>query len=118
LNSKRITSEIQVGDYVDVRDKDYVWCKGIIKMILESAKREPIYLIHYEGFDDAEDEVLFKNSPRLAKPGYYTSRCDIPRYRFDKSLAGTKQTMIINKMQSKTSAIQNKIESSAKANPI
>lgn len=57
-------------------------------MIVESAKREPIYLIHYEGFEDSKDEVLFKNSPRLAKPGFYTNRCDIPRYKFDKSPTG------------------------------
>jgi hypothetical protein len=58
-------------------------------MIVESAKREPIYLVHYIGFDEALDEVFFKNSPRLAQSGFYTNRCDIPQYKFGKSAAGT-----------------------------
>lgn len=49
-------------------------------MIIESAKREPVLLIHYSGFDETKDEVLFRNSPRLAKFGFYTARSDIPAY--------------------------------------
>lgn len=47
-------------------------------MIIESAKREPVLLIHYEDFDESKDEVLFRNSARLAKFGSYTKRNDIP----------------------------------------
>jgi hypothetical protein len=39
-----------------------------------------VLLIHYLGFDETKDEVLFRNSPRLAKFGHYTSRSDIPAY--------------------------------------
>lgn len=49
-------------------------------MIIESAKREPVLLVHYLGFDNEKDEVLFRNSPRLAKFGTYTARSDIPAY--------------------------------------
>ncbi len=49
-------------------------------MIIESAKREPVLLVHYIGFDESKDEVLFRNSPRLAKFGTYTARSDIPAY--------------------------------------
>lgn len=65
-----------------MRDKDYIWCKGSVKMIIESAKREPVLLVHYEGFDEKRDEVLFRNSPRLAKRSAYTGRPEIPHYRF------------------------------------
>ena len=52
-------------------------------MIIESAKREPVLLVHYIGFDDSKDEVLFRNSPRLAKFGTYTARSDIPAYELN-----------------------------------
>jgi hypothetical protein len=76
--SKRLDSEITIGEKVDIRDKEYIWCKGTVKMIIESAKREPVLLIHYEDFDESKDEVLFRNSSRLAKFGSYTNRNDIP----------------------------------------
>jgi len=67
------TSDIAIGTKVDIRDKEYIWCKGIIKMIIESAKRVPVLLLHYEGFEESKDEVLFKDSSRLAKAGAYTN---------------------------------------------
>lgn len=88
LQSKRLGSEVAIGDQVDIRDKDYVWCKGIIKMIIESAKRAPVLLVHYDDFDDDKDEALHKNSPRLAKAGVYTNRSEIPRYRLKPGRAG------------------------------
>ena len=82
LTGKRLdTSDIVIGTKVDIRDKEYIWCKGIIKMIIESAKRDPVILVHYEGFEENKDEVLFKNSPRLAKAGAYTGKSEIPSYR-------------------------------------
>lgn len=71
---------MNIGDAVDIRDMDYVWCKGHIKMVIESAKREPVFLVHYDGFDDSKDEVLLQNSSRLAIAGTYTSRKEIPRH--------------------------------------
>ena len=55
---RRLPNELQIGDRVDVRDADYIWCKGVIRLIVESAKREPVLLIHYEHFDDSKDEAL------------------------------------------------------------
>lgn len=83
--SNRIGSEIAAGASVDIRDKEYIWCKGTIKMIIESEKREPVILVHYVGFEDAKDEVLFRNSPRLAKAGAYTTRKDIPTYKIQQN---------------------------------
>lgn len=68
---------------MDVRDLDYVWSEGTIKLIIESKNKLPILLVHYTNKDESKDEVLFKNSPRLANPGVYTSRWDIPKYLFD-----------------------------------
>ena len=77
-------SELAIGDEVDIRDSEYIWCKGVIKMIIESAKREPVLFVHYKCFDESKDEALHKNSARLAKKGAFTSRTDIPRYRFER----------------------------------
>jgi len=51
-----------------------VWTEGTIKLIVESKNRDPIVLVHYNHLDDSKDEVVFKNSPRLAKHTTYTSR--------------------------------------------
>jgi hypothetical protein len=40
-----------------------------------------VILVHYEGFEESKDEVLFKNSLRLAKAGAYTGKFEIPSYR-------------------------------------
>ena len=53
-------------------------------MIIESAKREPVLFVHYKCFDESKDEALHKNSARLAKKGAFTTRTDIPRYRFER----------------------------------
>jgi hypothetical protein len=50
-------------------------------MIIESPKRSPTLLVHYDIFDETRDEVLFLNSPRLATYGHFTSRHDLPAYR-------------------------------------
>jgi hypothetical protein len=34
--------------------------------------------VNYLGCDASKDELIFKNSPRLAKYGFYTFRSDIP----------------------------------------
>ena len=51
-----------------------MWTEGTIKLIVESKNRDPIVLVHYNHLDDSKDEVVFKNSPRLAKHTTYTSR--------------------------------------------
>lgn len=50
-------------------------------MIIESVRREPILVIHFDGWSKHYDELLFKNSPRIAQKGTYTSRDDIPCYK-------------------------------------
>jgi len=76
---RRIDTDIEVGSKVDIRDKDYVWTVGTVMLIIESIKREPVFVIHYDGLDSTTDEVIFRNSVRLAKFGTYTRRSDIPK---------------------------------------
>jgi len=49
-------------------------------MKIESANKEPLLAIHYEGWNKYFDEILPINSQRLAPHGLYTSRLDIPKY--------------------------------------
>lgn len=76
---RRIDTDLEVGSKVDIRAPDYVWTVGTVKLIIESIKREPVFVIHYDGLDSTTDEVIFKNSVRLAKHGTYTLRNDIPK---------------------------------------
>ena len=64
-----------------MRDTDYIWCEGSVKMIIESSNRELILAIHYEGWNMWYDEFLPISSNRLARHGFYTSRDDIPKYK-------------------------------------
>lgn len=78
---KKKIDKIDIGEKLDVRDTDYIWCVGEVRMIVESINREPILAIHYEGWNMWYDEFLPINSPRLARLGFYTSRDDIPKYQ-------------------------------------
>jgi hypothetical protein len=66
---------------IDVRDTDYIWCVGEVKMVIEAANKEPLIAVHYVGWNMWYDEILPLSSLRLAKLGYYTSREDIPKYK-------------------------------------
>jgi hypothetical protein len=68
-----------VGDQVDVRDTENVWCVGDIKSIV-TIKQEKYVYIHYEGWNPAYNEYIPFDHERLAALGFYTSRGDIPRY--------------------------------------
>jgi len=78
--SKKLTS-VEVGDLIDVRDTDYIWCVGQVRMVVESQFKEPVVTIHYLGWNMYYDEFLPLSSPRLAKKGFYTDRKDIPHYK-------------------------------------
>ncbi len=49
-------------------------------MTIESPAREPLLVVHYEGWNKYYDEIIKQSSPRLAPYGLYTSRKDIPKY--------------------------------------
>lgn len=72
-------SKYSVGDQIDVRDTENVWCIGEIKAIV-TIKQENYVYIHYEGWNQAYNEYIPFDHERLASPGFYTNRKDIPRY--------------------------------------
>lgn len=70
-----------MGDRVDVRDTEYIWCVGrILNIYLKGPQEPPELLIHYLGWNKIYDEILEVASPRIAPYGFYSAREDIPRY--------------------------------------
>ena len=86
-----------MGDRVDVRDTEYIWLQGTIKIKIECANKEPLFVVHYEGWNKYYDELIKQNSPRLAPVGTYSSRKDITKYflKNDNSMVG----IIVNRIQ-------------------
>jgi len=88
-----------VGEKIDVRDTDYIWCIGEVKMIVESINNVPVVAVHYEGWNMWYDEFLPLNSPRLARLGFYTARDDIPKYKMkNENTKGQMQAFIVNRI--------------------
>jgi hypothetical protein len=78
---KKKIDKIEVGEKIDVRDTDYIWCIGTVRMVIESISNEPVIAVHYAGWNMWYDEFLPLNSPRIARLGFYTHRDDIPKYK-------------------------------------
>lgn len=79
-NSHRLVN-ISIGDKIDVRDTEYIWCTGSVERILKSRYNwADLYFIHYEGWSRCYDEYIPADSDRIAPHGFYTSRNDIPKY--------------------------------------
>jgi hypothetical protein len=72
--------DVKVGEKVDVRDTEHIWCVGLVELKISTLKRPPLLYIHYEGWNRKYDEYLYLTSKRLAPYGIYTKRTDIPRY--------------------------------------
>lgn len=70
-----------MGDKLDVRDTEYIWCTAVVKLKIECVNRPPVLAVHYEGWNNYYDEFLATNSQRVAKLGTYTKRTDIPKYQ-------------------------------------
>mmetsp|Transcript_27262 Transcript_27262/g.26310 ORF Transcript_27262/g.26310 Transcript_27262/m.26310 type:complete len:82 (+) Transcript_27262:730-975(+) len=77
----RRIENIEVGQKIDVRDTEYIWCVGVVKIKIESAHKEPLLVIHYDGWNKYFDEILSQSSQRVAPLGVYTNREDIPKYQ-------------------------------------
>lgn len=43
---------------MDVRDTEYIWLQGTIKIKIECANKEPLYVVHYEGWNKYYDELI------------------------------------------------------------
>jgi hypothetical protein len=97
LDEKKIEN-LEPGMKVDIRDTEYIWCTGEVKIRIECANREPLVVVHYEGWNKYYDEIIKVNSPRLAPHRFYTSRDDLPKYALkgDNSMVG----VIVNRITS------------------
>ena len=58
--------------------------------------KEALYVIHFEGKPSSEDEIIYRNSDRLAKQGTFTSRPEIPQWQTTKSEDDQKVTILRN----------------------
>lgn len=66
-----------------------------MKIKIEAPAKDPLLVVHYEGWNKYYDEIVKQYSPRVAPFGTYTSRKDIPKYQLktDNSMVG----IIINR---------------------
>jgi hypothetical protein len=72
---------IKIGDRIDVRDTEYIWCSGAVEKILRSKYNcADLYYVHYDGWSRCYDEYIPADSDRIAPLKFYTSRSDIPKY--------------------------------------
>ena len=78
---ERQVGELDIDSMVDVRDTDFIWCEGRITLIIEPMDKEAFYVVHFEGKSSNDDEVIYKNSERIARHGTFTSRSDIPHWQ-------------------------------------
>jgi hypothetical protein len=103
---------IEVGDRVDVRDTEYIWLQGLVKIKIECANKEPLLVVHYEGWNKYYDEIIKQNSPRLAPRGIYSDRKDLPKYylKSDNSMVG----IIINRIQEQPKSFNSQTQTNIK----
>lgn len=74
-------NKLEIGMGIDVRDRHYIWCAATIKLIIESPLREPLLVVTYlETHEKNPEEIIQRNSARIAASGTYTSRDDLPKY--------------------------------------
>ena len=46
--NKHKLTDYKVGDKIDVRDTEYIWCVGTIELKITSKGHPPVLYIHYE----------------------------------------------------------------------
>jgi len=63
---------VEVGDKIDVRDTEYIWCVGAVNIKIESPNKDALLIVHYEGWNKYFDEVIKQSSARIAPLGVYT----------------------------------------------
>jgi hypothetical protein len=73
---------VKAGQIIDCLDTEHIWCQATVELKIQSERsKEPLILVHYEGWSRKYDELLNISSKRVAPKGLYTDRQDIPRYR-------------------------------------
>ena len=54
----RKIENIEVGEKVDIRDTEYIWCEGKVKIKIECPNRDTLLVVHYEGWNKYYDEII------------------------------------------------------------
>ena len=94
--SDRKCQNLEVGQKIDVRSPEYVWCVGVIKrLIYKQETRSKSISIHYEGFPTEYNETVSEHSSRIARYRFYTGRRDIPTIKLNEQ--GEKVIMLRGK---------------------
>ena len=76
----RKLQNFEINEIIDVLDSENIWCKGKIIDILKNDLSINLK-IHYLGWNSLYDEIINKDSIRVAKLGFFTSRqSDLSRY--------------------------------------
>jgi hypothetical protein len=39
--------EVKIGEKVDVRDTEYIWCVGTVELKISTINRKPLLYVHY-----------------------------------------------------------------------
>lgn len=64
---------LKPGQRIDVLDTEHIWCSAVIELKVQAdGCREPLLLVHYEGWTRKYDEWVMQDSKRLALSGFYT----------------------------------------------
>lgn len=56
--SKMKVTETKPGMQLDVRDTEFIWCKGTVELKITTNKHDPLLYIHYEGWNRKYDEYI------------------------------------------------------------
>lgn len=98
----RSLKTIDVGQKLDVRDPNYIWCSAtVIRLISKISEPQRYLRITYDGFDHSYDEDVHPMSPRVAIHGFFTSRTDIPRYLIRSTTKPNRKRRIVTSIGSK-----------------
>lgn len=65
---------------MDIRDLDYVWCKGKVIRTINKYHEKKIKYVMIKYDKGLAKEELPENSSRIAAKGFYTNRNDMPKY--------------------------------------
>jgi hypothetical protein len=72
---KHHVKNVKAGQIIDCLDTEHIWCPATVELKIQSERsKEPLILVHYEGWSRKYDELLNISSKRVAPKGLYTDR--------------------------------------------
>lgn len=79
----KLLKNTSVGMKIDALDTEGIWCAAVIKLKIDNGEKVPFLYVHYLDWDSSYNELISESSHRVAPAGFYTSKNNIPRYRFE-----------------------------------